>query len=61
MVEVENGGELVKDEDKGEVENSECEKMDGTKEVNCELIEERIWEVFQIEEDARGEINCGET
>ena len=39
MVEVENGGELVEEEDKREVENSECDKMDGTKEVNWELIE----------------------
>ena len=39
MVEVENGGELVEEEDKREVENSECDQMDGTKEVNCELID----------------------
>ena len=42
MVEVENRGELVGDEDSGEVVSNESEKMDGTKEVNCELIEERI-------------------
>ena len=35
--------------------------MDGTTEVKCELTEEWIGEVFEIEEDARGEINCRET